>query len=195
MPVAQVSVSKFDPLWSVTPPYPFHRPRGSMKSRPASSAMRASFWLFSQLASHRSGTVVTASPPEQFTPNRPRLSLLRSSCFLGCSGLPGIRHVLQPDYPYNITSGPDSGNQLKFSDPILTLVPCSGNTSRRGKTANGRPVPCLRPFPLQVIGIRAWPRAVLAFLSIEAGMLLVGAAIWTWMYLRPKTHKDSLESW
>ena len=45
---------------------------------PASSAIRASARLFSQVASQRSGKVEVASPPEQLAPNRPRLSTLRS---------------------------------------------------------------------------------------------------------------------
>ena len=46
---------------------------------PASSAITASRRLFSQLASQRSGTVVTAKPPEQLAPKSPRLSLCRLS--------------------------------------------------------------------------------------------------------------------
>ena len=43
---------------------------------PASSAMRASRRLSGQLPVHRSGTLVTARPDEQFDPNKPILSLL-----------------------------------------------------------------------------------------------------------------------
>ncbi len=48
-----------------------------MNSMPASSAMRASARLSSQLPVQRSGTLVTARPEEQFAPNRPILSALR----------------------------------------------------------------------------------------------------------------------
>ena len=43
---------------------------------PAASAMRASFEISGQLPDHRSRTLVTARPDEQFAPNRPSLSLL-----------------------------------------------------------------------------------------------------------------------
>src|SRR5258708_8080360 len=43
---------------------------------PASSAICASFRLFSQEASQRSGTFVTAMPPEQLGEKMPSLSLL-----------------------------------------------------------------------------------------------------------------------
>src|SRR6266404_1245070 len=49
---------------------------GSRNSIPASSAICASFRLFSQEASQRSGTFVTAMPPEQFGEKMPSLSLL-----------------------------------------------------------------------------------------------------------------------
>ena len=43
---------------------------------PASSAIRASARLSSQLPVQRSGTMVTARPDEQFEPNRPIFSAL-----------------------------------------------------------------------------------------------------------------------
>src|SRR3979409_1872314 len=43
---------------------------------PAASAMRASLRLSGQVPDHRSGTLVTARPDEQFAPNKPSLSLL-----------------------------------------------------------------------------------------------------------------------
>jgi hypothetical protein len=49
---------------------------GNKNSIPASSAICASFKLFSQEASQRSGTLVTAMPPEQFGEKMPSLSLL-----------------------------------------------------------------------------------------------------------------------
>src|SRR3977135_946183 len=48
---------------------------GNKNSIPASSAICASFKLFSQEASQRSGTLVTAMPPEQFGEKMPSLSL------------------------------------------------------------------------------------------------------------------------
>src|SRR5215510_861988 len=45
-----------------------------MKSRPASSAMRASLRLSAQLPDQRSGTIVTARPDEQLAPNSPIFS-------------------------------------------------------------------------------------------------------------------------
>src|SRR5712672_3584595 len=48
---------------------------GSKNSMPASSAICASFRLFSQEASQRSGTFVTAMPPEQFGEKMPSSSL------------------------------------------------------------------------------------------------------------------------
>src|SRR5213594_3254455 len=42
-----------------------------MKSRPTSSAMRASLRLSAQLPDQRSGTMVTARPDEQLAPNSP----------------------------------------------------------------------------------------------------------------------------
>src|SRR4030088_1325661 len=48
---------------------------GSKNSMPASSAICASFKLCSQEASHRSGTFVTAIPPEQLGEKMPSLSL------------------------------------------------------------------------------------------------------------------------
>src|SRR6185312_4808188 len=47
-----------------------------MKSRPASSAIRASARQSSQLADQRSGTLVAERPDEQLAPNRPILSAL-----------------------------------------------------------------------------------------------------------------------
>jgi hypothetical protein len=47
-----------------------------MKSRPASSASRASFRQSGQLADQRSGTVVAERPDEQLAPNRPIFSAL-----------------------------------------------------------------------------------------------------------------------
>ena len=43
---------------------------------PASSAMRASRKLSSQLPDHRSGALVTTRPEEQFEPNKPIFNLL-----------------------------------------------------------------------------------------------------------------------
>src|SRR5713226_5693191 len=74
-PQAQVIVSSVLPSKSVSPPYPFHRAIGSRNSMPASSAICASFRLFSQEASQRSGTFVTAMPPEQLGEKIPSLSL------------------------------------------------------------------------------------------------------------------------
>src|SRR5262245_28555340 len=75
-PVAQVMVSSDSPCKSPSPPYPFQRPIGSMKSMPAASPICASARHSSQLADHRSGTSVAARPDEQLAPNRPSLSLL-----------------------------------------------------------------------------------------------------------------------
>src|SRR5579863_10056565 len=47
-----------------------------MKSRPASSAIRASARQSSQLADQRSGTLVAERPDEQLAPNTPILSAL-----------------------------------------------------------------------------------------------------------------------
>ena len=47
-----------------------------MNSMPASSHIRASARLSSQLPVQRSGTVVTQRPEEQFEPNRPIFSAL-----------------------------------------------------------------------------------------------------------------------
>src|SRR5437867_51082 len=47
-----------------------------MKSRPTSSAMRASLRLSAQLPDQRSGTMVTARPDEQLAPNSPIFSRL-----------------------------------------------------------------------------------------------------------------------
>src|SRR5258708_24510219 len=49
---------------------------GSMKSRPASSAMRASCRQSGQLADQRSGTLVAERPDEQFAPKMPIFSAL-----------------------------------------------------------------------------------------------------------------------
>src|SRR5258707_2791193 len=65
-------------LTLVAPPNPFQRATGTMHSRPPASASSASRRLFSQLASQRSASLVNASPPEQFDPNRPSLSALPS---------------------------------------------------------------------------------------------------------------------
>src|SRR5579859_4625000 len=75
-PHAQVIVSSVLPSKSVSPPYPFQRAMGSRNSMPASSAICASFRLCSQEASQRSGTLVTAIPPEQLGEKMPNLSLL-----------------------------------------------------------------------------------------------------------------------
>src|SRR5882762_3487586 len=75
-PQAQVIVSSVLPSKSVSPPYPFHRAIGSRNSIPASSAICASFKLFSHEASHRSGTLVTAMPLEQLGEKMPSLSVL-----------------------------------------------------------------------------------------------------------------------
>src|SRR5262249_18137894 len=60
----------------VPPPYPSQRPIGSMKSMPASSAMRARRRQFGQLADHRSGTLVAERPDEQLAPKMPIFSAL-----------------------------------------------------------------------------------------------------------------------
>src|ERR1700704_4913200 len=75
-PQAQVIVSSEIALTLVAPPKPFQRATGTMHSRPLASASSASRRLLSQLASQRSASVVNASPPEQFDPNRPSLSAL-----------------------------------------------------------------------------------------------------------------------
>src|SRR5258708_3465749 len=74
-PHAHLIVSNVLPSKSVSPPYPFHRAMGSKNSMPASSAICASFKLFSQEASQRSGTLVTAIPPEQLGEKMPSFSL------------------------------------------------------------------------------------------------------------------------
>src|SRR5216683_944516 len=81
-PQAQVIVSNATALTLVAPPKPFQRAIGTMHSRPLASASSASLRLLSQLASQRSGSLVNASPPEQFDPNRPSLSALPSRTLL-----------------------------------------------------------------------------------------------------------------
>src|SRR5271154_518641 len=73
-PQAQVIVSKVKPEGSVVPPKPFQRATGTMHSIPTFSESCASLRLFSQLASHRSGTLTNATPPEQLDPNSPILN-------------------------------------------------------------------------------------------------------------------------
>ncbi len=58
---------------------------------PASSAICASFRLFSQEASQRSGTFVTAMPPEQLGEKMPSLSLFALNIVVrGFSLVPGM---------------------------------------------------------------------------------------------------------
>src|SRR5712675_3057415 len=72
-------VSSAVALTLVAPPKPFQRATGTRHSRPLASASSASRRLLSQLASQRSGSLVKASPSEQFDPNRPSLSVLPST--------------------------------------------------------------------------------------------------------------------
>src|SRR5882757_7359293 len=94
-PQAQVIVSNVLPSKSVSPPYPFHRAMGSKNSMPASSAICASVKLFSQEASQRSGTLVTAIPPEQLGEKIPSFSLLPLNIVVrGLSRAPDINVFL-----------------------------------------------------------------------------------------------------
>src|SRR6202048_1283571 len=90
-PQAQVIVSSVLPSKSVSPPYPFHRAIGSKNSMPASSAICASFRLFSQEAFQRSRTFATAIAPEQFGEKIPSLSLFPLNIVVrGLSLAPGM---------------------------------------------------------------------------------------------------------
>src|SRR5262249_56213938 len=73
-PPAQAMVAGVLQRKGVAPPYPFQRPIGSMKSIPASSAMRARRAQSGQLADQRSGTLVAERPDEQLAPNTPIFS-------------------------------------------------------------------------------------------------------------------------
>ena len=55
-----------------------------MKSMPASSAIRTSARLSSQVPDQRSGTLVTARPEEQLAPNSPIFSALPPSSIRRC---------------------------------------------------------------------------------------------------------------
>jgi len=74
VPVAQVSVSKFTPAASTSPPYPVQRATGKRNSSPASSASRDAVTLFSHVGCQYSGALVWVSPPEQFCENKPSLN-------------------------------------------------------------------------------------------------------------------------
>src|SRR6202030_559444 len=94
-PQAQVIVASVLPSKSVSPPYPFHRAMGSRNSMPASSAICASFRLFSQEASHRSGTFVTAMPPEQLGEKMPSFNLFPLNIVVrGCVCVPAMKSSL-----------------------------------------------------------------------------------------------------
>src|SRR5712671_3709090 len=68
---------------------------GNKNSMPASSAICASFKLFSQEASQRSGTLVTAIPPEQLGEKIPSFSLLPLNIVVrGLSRAPDINVFL-----------------------------------------------------------------------------------------------------
>ncbi len=70
---AKVSVSMLHSRLFSSPPKPFQRAIGRMNSRPARSAMRALAAMPSQVAGHRSGTLVSARPPSALVENRPSL--------------------------------------------------------------------------------------------------------------------------
>src|SRR5262249_62080653 len=75
-PPAQAMVAGVLQRKGVAPPYPFQRPIGSLKSMPASSAIRARRAQSGQLADQRSGTLVGERPDEQLAPNTPIFSVL-----------------------------------------------------------------------------------------------------------------------
>src|SRR6267378_2738415 len=127
-PQAQVIVSSVLPSKSVSPPYPFHRAMGSRNSIPASSAICASFKLFSQEASQRSGTLVTAMPPEQFGEKMPSLSLfllnivVRGFCLEPDMSLPSAKLLQVNEWSRNAgLYGGDAGKSKLF---------CVGATKR-----------------------------------------------------------------
>src|SRR5260370_28229377 len=68
---------------------------GSRNSMPASSAICASFRLFSHEASQRSGTFVTAIPPEQFGEKMPSFNLLALNIVVrGADCVPGMNSLI-----------------------------------------------------------------------------------------------------
>src|SRR5690242_8039676 len=87
---------------------------GSRNSMPASSAICANFRLLSQEASQRSGTFVTAMPPEQFGEKMPSFSLLslnmvvRGGAFEKDMNLPRF-NLENADYTSRLCLRKDSG--------------------------------------------------------------------------------------
>src|ERR1700722_8498374 len=81
-PAAQVKVSNDHSRTRFLPPKPFHRAIGRKNSNPARSAVPATARLSSQLAFHRSGTLVMARPPSALVENTP--SLNRFGPLSGC---------------------------------------------------------------------------------------------------------------
>src|SRR3954453_3043226 len=91
-PAAQVNVSNDHSRTLVRPPKPRQRAMGRKNSMPARSAMPTALRLSSQLARHRSGTVVIANPPSALLEKTP--SLKRFGPFKGWGfgmGLLGVK--------------------------------------------------------------------------------------------------------
>src|SRR5258707_15442364 len=93
---AWVNVSKDAPRKLVLPPYPFQRAIGRMNSRPAVSAICASFSISLHFARQRFDTLVKAVPPSALMENSPSLKPLAFDIgLLACIGVLRLRLGLQ----------------------------------------------------------------------------------------------------
>src|SRR5712664_4033918 len=87
---------------------------GSRNSMPASSAICASLRLFSHEASQRSGTLVTAIPPEQFGEKMPSLNLLALNIVVrGANCVPGMNSLIDETSVVSSERGLYAGESLE----------------------------------------------------------------------------------